>query len=201
MSVLKTRGRKMGKYETLLAKTISKSEPLNRILQILSDLNLPFEYFVGAGCITNTVWNDISGYPLEYGISDIDIVYYESEDLTVQSENRFEHIVAELLGDLQFKLDVKNQARVHLWYEDKFGFAIEPYRSLKEAIDSWPTTATAIGCRLEKDGAYKIYAPYGLDDLFSMKVLPNKRMITKEIYEAKALKWKHKWPELMIFPW
>lgn len=26
-------------------------------------LDPPFEYYVGAGSVTNTIWNEISGYP------------------------------------------------------------------------------------------------------------------------------------------
>lgn len=191
----------MKKYEDLLVKTISNSNPLNRVLQVLKDLNLPFNYFVGAGCITNTVWNDISGYPLEYGISDVDVVYFDFDDITSEGEKKLKDILLNLLGDFQFKIDVKNQARVHLWYKEKFGFSIKAYHSLESAIDSWPTTATALGLRLEQDGSHKIYAPYDLDDLFSMVVRPNKLMITREIYENKANKWKEKWPKLLVVPW
>ena len=188
-------------YKDLLVETVSKNEPLIRVLKVLKELNLPFEYYVGAGCITNTVWNDISGYHLEYGISDIDIVYYEPEDKTSESEKKLKEKLLNRLGDFPFKLDVKNQARVHLWYEKKFGFSIEPYQSLEAAIDSWPTTATALGLRKEQDGSYTIYATYDLDDLFSMIVRPNKLMITREIYENKAKKWREKWPKLKIVPW
>jgi len=188
-------------YGDLLVETISKNEPLIRILKVLKELNLPFEYYVGAGCITNTVWNDISGYPLEHGISDIDIVYYEPEDITSESEKKLEDTLLKRLRDFQFKLDVKNQARVHLWYENKFGFSIKPYKSLEEAIDSWPTTATALGLRKEQDESYKIYAPYDLDDLFSMVVRPNKLLITREIFENKAKRWREKWPKLTIVHW
>lgn len=171
----------MNVYEDLLVKTISKSEPLTRVFQVLKELNLSFEYYVGAGCITNTVWNDISGYPLEYGISDIDIVYYDLEDMKPESEKKLKDILESQIGDFQFKLDVKNQAGVHLWYESKFGFSIKPYLSLEAAIDSWPTTATALGLRQERNELYTIYAPYHLDDLFSMVVRPNKLMVTREI--------------------
>lgn len=188
-------------YEELLVETISKSEPLTRVLQVLKKLNLPFDYYVGAGCITNTIWNDLSGYALDYGISDIDIVYYDSGDMTSERENELKFELISQLGDFQFKLDVKNQARVHLWYESKFGFPIKPYLSLEAAIDSWPTTATAIGVRMEKNDIFNIYAPYQLDDLFSLVVRPNKRMVTKEIFENKASKWKEKWPKLEIIPW
>ncbi|MGD6793663.1 nucleotidyltransferase family protein [Metabacillus indicus] len=187
--------------EDLLVETIAKSELINRILHTLKDLNLPFEYYVGAGCITNTVWNDISDYPLEYGISDVDIVYYDPSNITPEGEKNFRDSVLNLLGDFKFKVDIKNQARVHLWYEDKFGFSIKPYHSLESAIDSWPTTATALGLRLEPGGSYKIYAPYGLDDLFSMVVRPNKLMITREIFEKKANKWRKKWPKLLVVSW
>ncbi|WP_059173120.1 nucleotidyltransferase family protein [Bacillus sp. FJAT-27445] len=187
--------------EELLVRTVSKSEPITKVLQTLKDLNLPFEYYVGAGCITNTIWNDISDYPLEYGISDIDIVYYDKKDMEADSEKKLKDKLESKLWDVQFDFDVKNQARVHLWYESKFGFPIKPYPSLEAAIDSWPTTATALGIRIDRDGLYKIYAPYELDDLFSMIVRPNKLLVTKEIFEKKANKWKDRWPRLQIVPW
>ena len=113
----------MNIYEDLLVRTISKSEPINKVLQTLKDFNLPFEYYVGAGCITNTIWNDISGYPLEYGISDIDIVYYDEDDLGSDSEKKLIQKLESKFWDYQFDFDVKNQARVHLWYESKFGLS------------------------------------------------------------------------------
>lgn len=58
-----------------------------------------------------------------------------------------------------------------------------------------------MGIRKEQNGLYKIYAPYQLDDLFSMVVRPNKLLVTKEIFENKANKWKEKWPKLQIVPW
>jgi hypothetical protein len=39
--------------------------------------------------------------------------------------------------------DVKNEARVHLWYERRFGRHLEPYRSTGDAIATWPTTASS----------------------------------------------------------
>ncbi|NHM33612.1 nucleotidyltransferase family protein [Neobacillus terrae] len=191
----------MNTYEELLVRTILKNEPIRKVLLTLKDLNFPFEYYVGAGCITNTIWNDISGYPLDYGISDIDIVYFDEYDLSSDSEKELKQKLKSKLLDYHFDFDVKNQARVHLWYESKFGFPIKPYSSLEAAIDSWPTTATAVGIRVEKNGLFKIYAPYNLDDLFSMVVRPNKLLVTKEIFENKANKWKKRWPKLQIIPW
>ena len=188
-------------YEDRLLETLKKSKSMSSVLRALMLLDPPFEYYVGAGSVTNTIWNEISGYPLEYGISDIDIEYYDKYNLDVHHETKLKKELERILGDFSFKLDVKNQARVHFWYESKFGFPIKPYMSIEKAIDSWPTTATAIGVRLEHNGLYTIYSPYGLNDLFSMVVRPNKLLVTQEIYESKSTKWKEKWPLLEIIPW
>jgi hypothetical protein len=34
---------------------------------------------------------------------------------------------------------------VHLWYGNRFGYAIEPNLSSADAIATFPTTATAVG--------------------------------------------------------
>ncbi|WP_053367655.1 nucleotidyltransferase family protein [Bacillus sp. FJAT-27245] len=159
------------------------------------------EYYIGAGAVTQAVWNEISGYHPQYGIGDMDIVYFNGDDLTEEGEKSIETRIQSMLQPFPFKIDVKNEARVHLWYEKKFGYRIKPYTSLEAAIDTWPTTATAIGIRKDEKGTYTVYAPYGLGDMFGMIVRANKVQITKEIYEAKAFKWKSKWPALTVIPW
>ncbi len=105
-----------------------------------------------------------------------------------------------MLGDFPLWLDIKNQARVHLWYKEKFGYDILPYESLEAAINTWPTTATAIGVRkIKKD--WVIYAPFGLKDVMNLRVIANSRSITEEIYMNKVMKWKTKWPELDFLEW
>ncbi|MDF9850163.1 MULTISPECIES: nucleotidyltransferase family protein [unclassified Paenibacillus] len=161
----------------------------------------PLPYYVGAGCLVQTVWNQLTGRPAEYGISDIDLVYFDPADLSFEAESEQ---IAE--GRRQFNgvpvpLDIKNQARVHLWYEDKFGIRLQPYSSLEAAIDSWPTSVTSLGARLEPSGEWRIYAPFGLADLYSLTIRPNKALISEAVYRSKAGKWHSKWPELQIIPW
>ncbi|MNC63892.1 hypothetical protein D3C75_1140520 [compost metagenome] len=107
----------------------------------------------------------------------------------------------ELFSGITIPVDLKNQARVHLWYRDKFGIELQPYVSLEAAIDSWPTTVTSLGARLAADGEWQIYAPFGLQDLFHLTLRPNKALISEEIYIAKTQKWLSKWPELTVVPW
>lgn len=194
--------------QSLKSKDIHEQiEALERILALnpaiphaLEVLHKEFDHaYLGAGCIVQTVWNDQTNRPIEYGIHDLDIVYYDEMNLSEEKEIVIEKRMQRLLSP--FKIDVKNEARVHLWYEKKFGKRIEPYPSLEHAINSWPTTATAIGVKIDEKGAFKVYAPYGLHDLFGLIVRPNKRLISREVYEAKVAKWLAHWPELKIIPW
>ncbi|MUT64718.1 nucleotidyltransferase family protein [Paenibacillus sp. NEAU-GSW1] len=179
---------------------MERSEFLRETLHRSKALELG-TYFVGAGCITQTVWNHLTGRPLTYGISDIDLVYFDAANLSFEEEDKWIKKASLSFNDIPFPVDVKNQARVHLWYESKFGIKLNPYRSLEEAISTWPTTATALGARVEQNGDYRIYAPFGLEDLFTLTLRPNKKLITEDVYDQKVEKWRSKWPELKVIEW
>ena len=159
-----------------LSKILSLNKSLYEIIEKAENAKLK-NYYVGAGCITQTVWNFQMGFELSYGISDVDFVYYDNSDLSFEAENNIIERATKILEPTSYKLDIKNQARVHLWYKERFGYDIEPYKSVEGAINTRPTTATSIGVRLE-NGAIKIYAPFGLNDLFGMIVRANKAQIT-----------------------
>jgi uncharacterized protein len=184
----------------LLQHIILSNEILKKILMKSRNLNMD-NYYIGAGCITQTVWNYLSNKPLNYGIKDIDFVYFDHQSMDYASENKVISIIKDLFQDLAVDIDVKNQARVHLWYKDHFGYDIKPYISLESAINSWPTTATAIGVRMLKNNQLYIYLPFGLNDLLSKIVRPNKKQITQDIYEGKVARWIENWPDLKIIPW
>jgi hypothetical protein len=157
-----------------------------------AELGLPDAWLV-AGCLAQTVWNLQAGNDPSHGIADYDLVYFDAADLSV--ETRHETRLRDVLG---LKLDVKNQARVHLWYEARFGVAIEPYASVEQAIATYPTTATAIGLRL-RDGA--LHASFGWADLQSGIVRANRRLASHAVFNAKAARWRALWPHLRILPW
>lgn len=182
----------------LLHEILKKNTPLYNLLEKAAQPGLA-DYYVGAGCIAQTVWNYQNHNDLMYGISDFDFVYFDDKDLSLEKEIIISQNVKSLvLGD--FEIDVKNEARVHLWYKSHFGYEIEPYASLEAAINSWPSTATAIGVRLQ-NGNLTVYAPFGLNDMFNQTVKANKAQIIKEIYEIKTSKWSLRWPSLRIIPW
>ena len=110
-------------------------------------------------------------------ILDYDLVYYD-RDLSEERERSVTREARELVADLRLELDVKNQARVHLW----------------------PATATAIGVR-PSDQQLEVWAPFGTDDLFNLVVRPNRVQITPAIYDAKVTRWVARWPSLVALTW
>jgi hypothetical protein len=184
----------------IFCRIIMENKILNEVFTRAPSLGLK-NYYIGAGCLAQTIWNYLSGFPLNQGIQDIDFVYFNDKDVSFDEEDDVVNKVHKLYKDIPIKIDVKNQARVHLWYERHFGYAIKPYPSLEAAINTWPTTATALGARRDSKGRWIVYAPFGLNDLFGKIVRANKTQITKEIYEKKVIKWSAIWTDLKIIPW
>lgn len=182
----------------ILEEIILQNNILKQILEKLQKSNIK-NYYVAAGCVNQTIFNYYHNYDLVYGIKDIDIVYFD-EDLSYEKEDKIIKEIKLLLSNINLEIDIKNQARVHLWYEDKFGSKIKPYTSVEDAISKWGTTVTCIGVRLEKN-KLTVYAPYGLNDLFKLTIRPVKDSYKKSQYLIKTKKWQEKWPMLTIIPW
>jgi hypothetical protein len=182
-----------------LERAVRENPVALAILERAGDLGLP-SWYLGAGGVTHTVWNQLHGFEPTHGIKDYDLVYFDPDDLSDRAEQKNAEIARARFADLGVKLDVKNEARVHLWYAQRFGRSIPPYRSTEHAISTWPTTASSIGVRRD-DGAFTVCAPFGLSDLFGMIVRPNKAIITRAVYEAKADRWSALWPKLSVVPW
>jgi hypothetical protein len=169
------------------------------ILERAPHLHLP-GWYLGAGGVAQTIWNQLHGFDPEEGIKDYDLVYFDPTDLSVEAERAVEARVDTRCADLAITLDVKNEARVHLWYGERFGRTIEPYRSTEHAISTWPTTASSVGVHVE-DGRFDVCAPFGLRDVFAMVARPNKTIVSREVYEEKVARWAARWPRLTVLPW
>ena len=184
----------------LLENIIKQNILLMDILERARNLNVE-NYYIGAGCVAQSTWNYLCGNDLWFGIKDIDFVYFDQENTNNPIEKKLKEKIYESFSDIKIEIDIVNQASVHLWYKDYFGYPIKPYKSLESAIDTWPTTATALGVRLETDNTLKIYAPFRITDLLQMRIRANKVQITEEIYIKKVDNWIKKWPNLTIIPW
>lgn len=178
---------------------IQKSNLLASVFQSWDNIKLNDCWLV-AGCVAQTVWNEKFDLPSNFGISDIDLVYFDPDDLSAEGEQQHAERIRRHFDDLPVWFDVKNEARVHLWYQEKFGYSIDQYQTIKAAISTFPTTATSVGVRPQAAGL-ELYTPFGLDDLVGGIVRPNKSQITKEIFDTKVIKWLKNWPDLTIVKW
>jgi hypothetical protein len=169
------------------------------LVERLPQLGLP-GWYVAAGALCQTVWNAMCGRAPGTGIRDYDVAYFDDADLAEAAERATSRRVAELVADLHIAVDVRNEARVHLWYEAKFGVPCPPYTSTEAAIATFPSTGSAVGIRI-RDGALDVYAPYGFSDLFSLRARPNPLLAPREVYEAKTVRWRKQWPQLEVLPW
>lgn len=182
----------------ILETILMENKDLVSILKVLEKIGLD-NYYVGAGAINQTVFNYYHGYQINYGIKDYDVVYFD-EDLSYESEDFVIKKIKKELGILADLVDIKNEARVHLWYNEKYHTNRKPYSSVEDAIASWGATVTCIGVRIS-NGKMMVYAPYGLDDIFGMVIRPVKKDFSKVMYDERASRWQKKWPKLKKIEW
>jgi uncharacterized protein len=171
--------------------------PVNEdITEELVRLALPDAWIV-SGCLVQTAWNVQTGRAVDYGINDYDIFYFDP-DTSWQAEDAVIRQLQGRLARLGAKIEVRNQARVHLWYPQKHGLPYPPLIGSTDGIDRFLTKTTQVGIRRTQAG-YDVYAPHGFDDIANMVVRPNPGPNFSAVnYEAKARRWKKLWPELAV---
>ncbi|MCH2547767.1 MAG: nucleotidyltransferase family protein [Alphaproteobacteria bacterium] len=171
---------------------------LMQILHILQRLDLP-DWRVVSGAIYQTVWNSLTQRPYDYGIKDYDIAYYNKQDMSYEAED---HVIRQVISSLPISIsqhiEVRNQARVHLWYESKFGSPYPALANTDESLLRYLSPAHAVAIRMEKDGSLTVAAPFGLSDLFSLIVRANPHCVTNQHFAKKAEALKSRWPEITI---
>lgn len=177
------------------------SDPLVRdALLRAREFDLP-NWWIVSGALYNTVWNHLTGRPSGYGIKDVDLFYFDDGDLSWEAEDAVIRRGSAVFGDLAKPVEIRNQARVHLWFEDHFGSPRDPLRSCTESIGQFASRTHAVGVTLGAGGAMQVCAPYGLDDIFSLRMTPNHTLQNRATHESKAARAKANWPELTIIPW
>ncbi len=198
--MLEGKNKSLNEQLLVLESILNKSKKIKEILRVLeqySKENQDFKnYYLAAGCINQTIFNYYHNYDLDYGIGDYDIVYYD-EDTSYEKEDIIIKDLKERLKHLDLKFDIKNEKRVHIWYNEKYKTNRKEYESVEDAISKWGTTITCLGVRMENNKLI-VCAPYGLNDLFNLILRPVKIDFTKEDYEKKVTKWTSKWELLKV---
>ena len=163
-------------------------------------LALP-DWLVVSGALYNSVWNHLTGRPSGYGIKDVDLFYFDDSDLSYEAEDAVIRRAAQHFEGLKLPVEVRNQARVHLWYPVKFGQDCPRYTSSSESVSYFASKTHAVGVRSGQDGALELVAPFGLDDLFSFRITPNRMLDNQRTHEAKGKRARERWPEIEVVAW
>jgi hypothetical protein len=173
--------------------------PINAaLLGELMRLELPDAWIV-SGCLVQTIWNQKTGRAIGYGIDDYDVFYFDS-DLSWEAEDRVIGCLRETSAQLGVRIEVRNQARVHLWYRQKHGTLYPPLQNSKAGIDRFLTRCTQVGIQRSGNGDC-VYAPSGFDEVEGMIVRPNLTPnFSATAYRAKTARWTSLWPELTVLP-
>ena len=173
---------------------------IRAILDRGSGLGVP-DWWLVAGAVFQTVWNVVDGREPTAGIRDYDLFYFDAADLSWAAEDAVIQRAAALFGDVDGVVEVRNEARVHLWYERHFGVPASPFISSRDAVDHFASTTCCYAITRDPKGHIDVYAPHGYADLFAQRVRPNPQLAPRDVYERKAARWLSEWPGLVIDPW
>lgn len=181
---------------------VKQNQDLMLILDYIYELQLP-NFYIVAGSVFQTIWNYYDGKPLNYQIKDIDIIYYDDDNLSQDCEKELENKILNHFKELNinYELDIHNEARVHLWKKANENQDINYYKNTEDTINQFIATVHAIGIT-KKDNEIEVYAPYGLSDIFKRTIRPIKHeKNTKELYEKKVNSWSKRFKNLTIIKW
>lgn len=184
--------------ETRLEQIIRAAPSLMTGLRLARDLNLP-DWLIVSGAVYQRVWNHLTDRDPDYGIKDYDLAYFDASDVSYEAEDiHIRRAAATLPPPFDSQMEVRNQARVHLWFEDHFGEPYEPLTSSAEALERFVAPAFSIGARLEADDGLTIAAPFGLEDLFAMRLRPNPTRQLAKGWDKIIASARQRWPEVEV---
>ncbi|OYQ36440.1 hypothetical protein CHU95_04205 [Niveispirillum lacus] len=176
-------------------RALALTNPINAaILDRLPALGLEQAYLV-AGCLYQAVWNARDGRAPGWGVKDYDLFYYDP-DTRWEAEDAVIRRATGLFADLGVEVEVRNQARVHLWYPQRFGKVIAPLNSSRDSIAGFLVRCTCVGL----SAAGEVVAPYGLEELAAGTLSPNLRTNNPAQYRIKIDSYRARWPWLVEGP-
>lgn len=181
------------KYQKALQRLLTDDPLRMEALYTVQALQLK-DSWIGAGFVRDAVWDHLHGYGQRPIYGDVDVVWFDSE----RCNSTYDHFLEEKLS-LQssvFNWSVKNQARMH----QRNGNT--PYLSTENALLYWPETATAIAVRVRSTNHIEIIAPYGLADLFELKLRPTPQFegVKLNVFRQRLVskRWVERYPMLQI---
>jgi uncharacterized protein len=189
----------MSDLETRLADIVRADPGLMHVLTTVRGLGLN-DWRVFSGAVYQSVWNAVTDRPAGYGRNDYDLGYFDP-DVSWDAEDAVIRRVAAAFDEpFRSEVEVRNQARVHIWFPDRFGEPYEPLTGTDEALSRFVAPAFAVGVRLEADDSISVAAPFGLEDVFSMTLRPNPNRPLAKGWDKAVASARARWPELTVIP-
>ncbi|KJV43036.1 MULTISPECIES: nucleotidyltransferase family protein [Brevundimonas] len=188
----------MSELEAELAAIVRADAGLMHVLTTLRALDLP-DWRLVSGAVYQAVWNARTGRPAGYGVKDYDLAYFDASDLSYEAEDVvIKRVAAAFDEPFRSQVEVRNQARVHLWFQNRFGEPYAPLHSTDEALGRFVAPTFAVGVRLEADESLSVAAPFGLDDVFALTIRPNPNRPTARGWAKAVDSARARWPELTV---
>lgn len=176
-----------------------REEPV--LMEVLGGIRELPQGLLVAGALYNLVWNRLTGRPGLQNVSDIDVFYFDDSDLSYEAEDVVIRRLDKRFAHLPLPVQVRNQARVHLWFTEKFGGPFAPLGSAAQMLERYASKTHAVAARLDHAGEIDILAPFGLDDVFSFRITPNPVLDNRNTHETKGARAKSVWPDITVVPW
>ena len=188
----------MSELEAELTAIVRADAGLMHVLTTVRALDLP-DWRLVSGAVYQAVWNARTGRPAGYGVKDYDLAYFDGSDLSYEAEDVvIKRVAAAFDEPFRSQVEVRNQARVHLWFQNRFGEPYAPLSSTDEALGRFVAPTFAVGVRLEADDRLSIAAPFGLDDVFALTIRPNPNRPVAKGWAKAVDSARARWPELTV---
>lgn len=182
-----------------LRAIVRRSPMLMHVLRTARDLELP-DWLVFSGAVYQRVLNHLTGRDLDYGVKDYDLAYFDASDISYDAEDAvIRRVAAAFEPPLRDVVEVRNQARVHVWFEAKFGEPYAPLSCTAEALSRFASPMFAVGVRLETNDELTVVAPFRLEDLFALRLRPNPVRPNRAFARTSASA-ARRWPEIHVEP-
>jgi uncharacterized protein len=117
-----------------LVAIVRGAPSLMRVLLTARALGLP-DWLIMSGAVYQRLLNALTKQAPDYGVRDYDLGYFDSVDISYEAEDTvIRQIAAAFDEPLRSAVEVRNQARVHVWFESHFGESYTALSCTAEAL-------------------------------------------------------------------
>ena len=187
----------MSGLEARLVDIVRADPGLMHVLTVVRDQGLP-DWRIFSGAVYQSVWNALTGRPAGYGVRDYDVGYFDPDTSWDAEDVIIKRVAAAFEEPFRSTVEVRNQARVPIWFPAHFGEPYDPLSGTDEALERFVAPAFAVGVRLEADDTISVAAPLGLEDVFALTLRPNPDRPVAKDWSRVIERALARWPELTI---